>query len=91
MKTSIKGSDFIFDYVNLLHYRCHKINLNCNGSYIDSPDWIKNKKATIYLINDEVRCFQYIATVVISHERIGKNPQRLQLKFKKKKKLSIYK
>ena len=43
---SIKGSEFIFDYIHLLHYRCHKTNLNHGGSYIDSPDWIKNKKAT---------------------------------------------
>ena len=29
---------------NLLHYKCHKINLNHGGSYIDAPDWIKTKK-----------------------------------------------
>ena len=85
METSMKGSDFICDYVNFLHCRCHKINLNCNGLYKDSPDWIKNKKATIYLINDWVRCFQYVATVAISHEKIGKKSQRLQLKFTKNK------
>ena len=36
----MKCSEFVFDYVNLLYYKCHKINLNCGGSYIDSPDWI---------------------------------------------------
>ena len=40
----MKGSEFIFDYVQLLYYKCHKINPNRSGSYIDSPDWIKNKK-----------------------------------------------
>ena len=39
------------DYVNLLYYKYHKVNLNGGGSYIDSPDWIKNKKATINAIN----------------------------------------
>ena len=39
-----KGSEFVFDFVHLLYYKCHKINLSCGGSYIDSPDWIKNKK-----------------------------------------------
>ena len=34
---SIKGSEFIFDYVPLLYYKCHKINPNCTESYIDSP------------------------------------------------------
>ena len=32
---SIKSSKFAFDYVHLLYY---KINLNHDGSYIDSPD-----------------------------------------------------
>ena len=27
------------------------MNPNSRGSYIDFPDWIKNKKATINLIN----------------------------------------
>ena len=40
----MKDSEFIFDYVHLLDYKCHKINLNRDGSYIDSPDQIKNKK-----------------------------------------------
>ena len=48
---SMKGSEFVFNYVQLLHYKCHKVNPNRGGSYIDSPDWIKNKKATINLIN----------------------------------------
>ena len=25
---SMKGSEFVFDYVHLLYYKCHKINLN---------------------------------------------------------------
>ena len=35
------------DYVQLFYYKCHKINQNCGFSYVDSPDWIKNKKKTI--------------------------------------------
>ena len=30
--------------VSLLYYKCHKINGNGSGSYVGSPDWIKNKK-----------------------------------------------
>ena len=40
----MKGTDFVFNYVHLLHCKCHKINLNHGGSYIDSPEWIKTKK-----------------------------------------------
>ena len=35
---SKRGSDFIFDSVQLLHYKCHKVNLRRDGSYIDSPN-----------------------------------------------------
>ena len=34
----MKGSEFVFDYVYLLCYKCHKINPNRRGSYIDSRD-----------------------------------------------------
>ena len=73
---SMKGSEFVFDYVHLLYYKCHKINLNCGGSYIDSPNWIKNKKATINPSNKkDNKCVQYAVTVVLNHEEIKKDPQ----------------
>ena len=42
---SMRGSQFVFDYVKLLYYKYHKMNLNRGGSYIDSLDWIKIKKS----------------------------------------------
>ena len=33
-----RGSEFLFDSVDLLHYNLHKISLNRGGSYIDSPN-----------------------------------------------------
>ena len=39
-------NDFVFDGVNLLHCKCHKINFKCDGSCVESPQWIKKKKAT---------------------------------------------
>ena len=76
---SMKGSEFVFDYVQLLYYKCHKINPNRGGSYIDSPDWIKNKKATINPINKkDNECFQYTITVALNHEgKKKKNAQRI--------------
>ena len=41
---SMRGSELVFDYVQLLYYKYHKINFNRRGSYIGSPYWIKNKK-----------------------------------------------
>ena len=32
-ETPMKCSDFIFDYINLLQYKCHRINLKRGGSY----------------------------------------------------------
>ena len=45
MKKDIKK--FIIDYVQVLQYKCHKINPNPGASNISSPDWIKNKKAIL--------------------------------------------
>ena len=33
----MRGSDFVFRYVHLLYYKCHKINFNRGRSYINSP------------------------------------------------------
>ena len=46
-REEMRGSNFIFDSVQLMYYKCHKINFKRGGSYIDSPDWIKNKDAII--------------------------------------------
>ena len=70
---SIKGSEFVFNYVYLLYCTCHKINLNRGGSYINSPDWIKNKKATTNIINKkDNECFQYAVIVTSNDEEIKK-------------------
>ena len=39
-KTWMKNSEFFFDYIHLLYYKCHKRNPNCGGSYVDSLDCI---------------------------------------------------
>ena len=50
----MKGSEFVFHYVQLSYYKSYKINLNRDGSYIESPDWIKNKNAIISPINKRI-------------------------------------
>ena len=72
----MEGSDFIFDCINLLYYKCHKANPKPGGSYIDSPGWIKNKNATINLINKKRNeCFQYTVKVALNREQMKKDPQ----------------
>ena len=46
LETSMKGSDFTFDSVQLMYYKCHKVNFQRGGSYINSPHWIKKEKPT---------------------------------------------
>ena len=41
---SMNGSRIVFASVHLLFYKCHIINPNRGGSYIDFPYWMKNKK-----------------------------------------------
>ena len=80
LETSMRGSDFIFDSVQLFYYECHKINLQHGGSYIDSPDWIKRKKkksTTINLKNTDDKCFQYAVTVALNYGEIQKECQIL--------------
>ena len=61
-----------------MYYECHKINPKCGGSYLDCPDWIKNKKATINLINKkDNKCFQYAVTVALNNDKIKIDPQRI--------------
>ena len=85
----MKDSNFIFDCVSLLYYKCYKINLNCGESYIDPPDWIKNEKAKIYPINDDDKCFQYAATVPLNYEEIGKQYNSKEYHDKEYHKLSL--
>ena len=52
----MKDSNVILDHV----YSITNVIKNTNhaGSYKDSPNWIKNKKATKNAINDDNQCFQ---------------------------------
>ena len=64
-----------------MYYKCHKINPNCGGSYIDSPAWIKYKKATNSINKKDDKCFQCAVTITLNHEKI-KNDQRRITKIK---------
>ena len=74
----MRDSEFVFNYVQLLFYKCHKINLNCGGSYINSSDWVKNKNAIIDPINKkDSKSFQYAVTIALNHDEMKKDPQRI--------------
>ena len=68
----MRGSEFVPHSIDLLYYHLQKIGLKRGGSYIDSPEWLKNKKATINPENNDDNCFQYALTVALNHQNIGK-------------------
>ena len=69
--------EFFFDSIYLLCYKLHKISLNRSGSYIVSPVWLKNKKATINPKNNDDKCIQYALTVALNYQKIKNNPERI--------------
>ena len=70
LEESMKGSEFVFDSVNSLHYHLQKTSLKrIRSLYTDSLEWLKNKKITM---NPSVclnRC--------IKLSKHYKNPQRI--------------
>ena len=76
---SMKGSDFLFDYVHLTYCKSHKKNeswwIICRFSWFDK----KNKKTTINPISKKItsKSFQYAVTVALNYEEIGKNAEKI--------------
>ena len=78
LEESMRGSEFVYDSVDVLYYNLNKVSLSRGGSYIDSPKWLKNKKATLNPQNKkDDKCFQYALTVALKYEKIKKDPQRV--------------
>ena len=66
----MRGSEFVYDSVDVLCYNLNKVSLSRGGTYIDSPKWLKNKKATINPKSKDDKCFQYALTVALNYEKI---------------------
>ena len=74
----MKGSSFTFEHIDLLEYHLHEISLNRGSSYIESPDWIKNKGVTINPKNTkDNNCFQYAITAALNYQNIDHHPERI--------------
>ena len=77
LQEKMRGSEFGFDGVNLLHYNFNKISLNRGGSYIELAKWIKDKRSIINPKNNDYKCFQYAITVALNRDKINRDPQRI--------------
>ena len=70
LEESKKGIDLVFDTVDTLYYNLNKISLSRGGSYIDSPEWPKNKMLTINPKNNDDKCFKYALNVALNYKKI---------------------
>ena len=63
----MEGSYFVFESVDLLFYSLHKTRLRRGKSYIESPEWLRNKRATINHKNNDDNYLRYAITVALDH------------------------
>ena len=78
LETKMKGSSYIFEHIDLLEYHLHKISLHRGGSYINSPEWIRNKGQTINPKNTkDNNCFQNARIAALSYQNIDHHPERI--------------
>ena len=69
LEESMRGSESIFDSVDALYYDLNKLSLSRGRSYIDSPQWLKNKMAAINPKNNDDKCFQYALAFALNYEQ----------------------
>ena len=55
-------------------YQSKRHNNLISSTFIESPDWIKNKKCTINPQNKGNKCFQYSIIISLYHKEIKNNP-----------------
>ena len=77
LRNFLIGSELFYDSVDALYYNLNKVSWSRGGSYIDSPKWLKNKKATINPKSNDDKCFQYALTVALNYQNIKNNPERI--------------
>ena len=69
----IKGSDFVFESVELMDYKLHRVRLRRGGSYIKSPEWLLHKGATINPKNkNDDECLRQSTISALSYNEITK-------------------
>ena len=78
----IKGSNFIFESVDLLDYKLHRVCLRRGGSYIKSPEWLLHKGATINpKSKNDNECLRWLINSALNYKKIQK--ESLKTDFKK--------
>ena len=79
-----RGSGFTHDSVGLLYYHFQRIDIRRGESYIMSPDWIANKKATINRKNEkDNECFKWSIIAGLNYNKIKEKELKKLLKFRR--------
>ena len=69
----INGRNFVFESVDLMDCKLHRVHLNRGGSYIKSPKWFKNKKAVINPKNEnDDECLRWSIICALNYNDIMK-------------------
>ena len=83
----IKGSEFIFESVELMDYKLHRVHSRRGGSYIKSPEWLLHKGASINLKNkNDDECLWWSTISALNYNKIIK--KEFENIFKKIKDIS---
>ena len=60
-----------------MSYHVHEISLKRGKSYIKSPEWLVNKRATINPKSKDNKYFKYSTTVALNQQNIENHPERI--------------
>ena len=76
------SSSFSYESVEDLNIHFNKIDLKPGALFIETPKWLKSKKATINPKNArDVYCFMHAITIALFHKELGTNPERITKKL----------
>ena len=70
LEEKMKDSNFVFESADLLYYNLHKKTLKRDGSYVKSPEWLKNKGAKINPKSMNNKCMKYL--IILKEYLIGR-------------------
>ena len=69
------GSNFVFNSVDLFSYYIHETSMKRGKSYMKTPEWVVNKRATINPKRKNNKCFQYPIAVALHDQDIENHPE----------------
>ena len=79
-----RGTGFTHESVGLLYYYFQKIDIIRAESYIASPDWIVNKKATINPKDEkDNECFKWSIIAELDYNKTNEKVLKKLIKFRK--------